>query len=46
MLLWTEYRAEHPEGCSYSRFAEFFWAFAKTMSPTMRQIHLRNSGAG
>jgi transposase len=40
MLLWTEYRTEHPEGFSYSRFAELYRAVAKTVSPTMRQVHV------
>ncbi len=39
-LLWQEYRAEHPNGYGYSRFCDFYRAWAKRLSPTMRQHHV------
>lgn len=39
-VLFDEYRAAHPEGYGYSRFCELFRAFAKRLSPTMRQTHV------
>ncbi len=40
MILWEEYRQAHPTGYSYSRFCELYRAFAKRLSPTMRQVHV------
>ena len=37
MLLWTEYKAEHPDGYQYSQFAELYRRFEKKLS--VRQHH-------
>ncbi len=39
MLLWQEYRAEHPKGYAYSWFCERYREWKKSVSPTMRQTH-------
>jgi len=39
-LLWQEYREEHPSGYGYSRFCDLHRAWAKRVSPTMRQTHV------
>jgi transposase len=39
LLLWEEHRARYPDGHGYSRFCELYRAWAKTISPTMRQTH-------
>jgi len=39
LLLWEEYRAEHPDGYGYSRFCDLYRDWCKTISPTMRQTH-------
>jgi len=39
MLLWTEYKAEHPDGYQYSQFAELFRRFERKLSVVMRQHH-------
>jgi transposase len=39
MLLWTEYKAEHPDGYEYSRFAELYRQFERKLSVVMRQHH-------
>ena len=39
LLLWEEYRAEHPDGYGYSRFCDLYRDWRKTISPTMRQTH-------
>ena len=38
-LLWTEYKAEHPEGYQYSRFTQLYQHFEKRLSVVLRQIH-------
>jgi transposase len=38
-LLWQEYKAEHPEGYQYSRFAELYRQFEKKLSVVLRQAH-------
>ena len=38
-LLWTEYRAQHPSGYSYSQFCERYRRWARTLKPSMRQVH-------
>lgn len=38
-LLWEEYRADHPEGYSYSRFCELYARWEGKLSPVMRQRH-------
>ena len=39
-LLWEEHRGRHPQGYGYSRFCELYRAWAKRLSPTMRQTHV------
>ena len=39
-LLWEEYRQNHPEGYSYSRFCELYQAWAGTLEPVLRQVHV------
>lgn len=39
MLLWTEYKAEHPDGYQYSQFAERYRRFEKKLSVVLRQQH-------
>jgi transposase len=38
-LLWTEYKAEHPEGYQYSQFADLYRRFEKKLSVVLRQQH-------
>lgn len=38
-LLWTEYKAEHPEGYQYSQFTELYRRFEKQLSVVLRQTH-------
>ena len=38
-LLWQEYRAVHPDGYEYSRFCDLWQRFAKSLNPSMRQVH-------
>ena len=40
MLLWEEYRADHPDGYGYSRFCELYTRWEGKLSPVMRQRHL------
>lgn len=40
LLLWEEYRAEHPDGYGYSRFCALYAAWRRTISATMRQTHV------
>jgi transposase len=39
LLLWEEYRAEHPDGYGYSRFCDLYRDWRSTISATMRQTH-------
>jgi len=39
-LLWQEYREEYPDGYGYSRYCDFYRAWEKRISPTMRQTHV------
>ena len=39
-LLWQEYRQTQPEGYGYSRFCELYRAWAGTLDPVLRKIHL------
>jgi len=40
-LLWEEYRQTHPqEGYGYSRFCDLYQAWAGTLDPVLRQVHL------
>ena len=40
MLLWEEYRAEHPDGYGYSRFCDLYGEWRKGITATMRQTHV------
>jgi len=39
-LLWQEYHQIQPQGYSYSRFCELYRAWANTLEPTLRQVHV------
>lgn len=39
LLLWQEYRAQHPDGFGYSWFCDCYRAWAGRLSPTLRQVH-------
>ncbi len=39
-LLWREYRQNHDDGYSYSRFCELYQAWAETVDPPLRFPHL------
>jgi len=38
-LLWTEYKAEHPDGYQYSQFVDRYRRFEKKLSVVLRQHH-------
>ncbi len=38
-LLWTEYKAEHPDGYQYSQFVDLYRRFEKKLSVVLRQRH-------
>ena len=40
LLLWEEYRAEHPDGYALSRFYQLYRAWLDRVSPVMRQHHV------
>jgi transposase len=39
-LLWLEYRDQHPTGYGYSQFCDRYRRWARTLKPSMRQVHL------
>lgn len=39
MLLWTEYKAEHPDGYQYSQFVQRYRRFERKLSVVLRQHH-------
>lgn len=39
LLLWTEYKEQHPEGYKYSQFCDLYKQWSKKLSLTMRQEH-------
>lgn len=39
LLLWREYRETHPDGYGYTHFCNQYRAYAKQLSPVMRQTH-------
>lgn len=39
MLLWQEYKAQHPNGYQYSQFAQRYRQWRETLDVTMRQTH-------
>jgi transposase len=38
-LLWSEYKAEHPDGYQYSQFATLYRRFEQRLSVVLRQTH-------
>ena len=38
-LLWLEYRAQHPTGYGHTQFCERYHRWARTLKPSMRQVH-------
>jgi transposase len=39
LLLWEEYRQQHPNGYGYTQFKEYYNRYKKSLAPSMRQIH-------
>jgi len=39
MLLWREYREQHPNGLGYTRFCTEYASFSRIFDPVMRQIY-------
>lgn len=39
LLLWQEYKEAHPDGYGYTQFKEYYRRYARTLNPSMRQIH-------
>lgn len=39
LLLWQEYKADHPDGYQYSQFCELYRAWLGSVDPVMRQRH-------
>lgn len=39
LLLWYDYRSQHPTGYAYSRFCELYREFASKLKPSMRITH-------
>lgn len=39
LLLWQEYKEQHPGGYGYTQFKEYYNRFKATVAPSMRQIH-------
>lgn len=39
MLLWREYREQHPDGLGYTRFCVEYSNFSSKLAPVMRQIY-------
>jgi len=40
MLLWEEYRAQHPNGYEYTQFRVHYARYNHKLNPSMRQIHI------
>ncbi len=40
LLLWQEYKEQHPNGYGYTQFKTIYHKYKKTLNPSMRQIHL------
>jgi len=40
LLVWEEYRSDHPDGYSRSRFCELYREWLRRVTPTMRQTHV------
>jgi len=41
LLLWEEYRAQHPEGYGYTQFCELYRQWSRKVSVSMRMLELR-----
>jgi transposase len=39
LLLWEEYRSDHPKAYGYSRFCELYQQWRQAAEPRMRQVH-------
>ena len=39
MLLWEEYKEQHPEGYGYTQFKAYYNRYKQTLNPSMRQTH-------
>ncbi|CAN5264200.1 IS21-like element ISPsy14 family transposase [soil metagenome] len=39
LLLWQEYKAQHPEGCQYSAFCRHYAAWRSAQEPVLRFAH-------
>lgn len=37
LLLWEEYRSDHPQGYGYTQFCEYYRRHKRTLSPVLRQ---------
>ena len=40
MLLWEEYKADHPEGYAYTQFRVHYNRYRQKLNPSMRQVHI------
>ena len=40
LLLWQEYKEQHPDGYGYTQFKKYHHKYRKKLNPSMRQIHL------
>jgi transposase len=39
-LLWLEYKTQHPDGYQYTQFCRHYHAWADTLEPVLRQVHV------
>ena len=39
-LLWDEYKTQHPDGYQYTQFCRHYHAWAATIEPVLRQVHI------
>jgi len=39
-LLWTEYKADYPDGYQYTQFCQHYHVWAATLEPALRQVHV------
>ena len=40
MLLWDEYKQEHPDGYEYTQFRVYYRRYKQKLNPSMRQVHI------
>ena len=40
ILLWQEYKEQHPDGYGYTQFKEYYQRYKKKLNPTMRQTYI------